>query len=128
MWLPYIQYSEYFLKSLEFLIIFNTYTKKKGKIVNYSDNKTSKILENVIKSADKNANIIAEFAIGTNPKAKIIGNILEDEKVLQTCHFAFGSNTTFGGNNQSNIHLDGIIDKPTIYLDSTKIIENGKLI
>ncbi|MGM0378434.1 MAG: aminopeptidase [Bacillota bacterium] len=101
---------------------------KKGEIVNYSNNKASNILKNVINSADKNANIIAEFAIGTNPKAKIIGNILEDEKVLKTCHFAFGSNTTFGGNNQSNIHLDGIIDEPTIYLDGIKIIENGNLI
>lgn len=105
-----------------------TLNVENGEIINYSNNKASNILKNVIKSADKNANIIAEFAIGTNPKAKIIGNILEDEKVLQTCHFAFGSNTTFGGKNQSNIHLDGIIDKPTIYLDGKKIIANGNLI
>lgn len=99
-----------------------------GKIMKYSGGKSSEILKRVIEDAGDNADIIAEFAIGTNPKAKIIGNILEDEKVKGTCHFAFGANRTFGGKNEANIHLDGIIDSPTIYLDDKKIMEKGLLI
>ena len=45
----------------------------------------------------KNARNIAEFGIGTNEKAKIIGNILHDEKVLGTIHIAFGNNSAIGG-------------------------------
>ena len=83
------------------------------------------------KKIDKNnnASYVAEFAIGTNPSAKITGVILEDEKVLGTCHIAFGDNTSFpGGKNKSIIHLDIIILKPTIKLDKKIIMEKGKLL
>lgn len=53
----------------------------------------------------KNADHIAEIGIGANPKARIIGNVLEDEKVLGTAHIAFGDNHTFGGNILSLIHI-----------------------
>ncbi len=43
----------------------------------------------------KNADNIAEIGLGTNPVAKIIGNVLEDEKVHGTCHVALGDNHTF---------------------------------
>ncbi|MBW2965577.1 aminopeptidase [Candidatus Woesearchaeota archaeon] len=84
-----------------------------------------KVLENV---KDKNAFNIAEFGIGTNPKAKITGNVLEDEKVKGTCHLAFGNNVGFGGKTDVPIHIDGIILKPTIFVDGKIIIKDGKLI
>ena len=40
--------------------------------------------------------IVAELGIGTNEKALLCGNTLEDEKVYGTVHIAFGTNTSFG--------------------------------
>ncbi len=60
---------------------------------------------------------LAELGIGINPAAHLIGNVLEDEKVAGTVHVALGDNSTFGGNVVAGIHLDGIITKPTVYLD-----------
>ena len=37
---------------------------------------------------------VAELGIGTNYKAKITGNVLEDEKVYGTFHIAFGNGTS----------------------------------
>ena len=65
------------------------------------------------------------MGIGINPKAKIIGNVLEDEKVLGTCHIAIGNNVFYGGSNDVPIHLDGVITRPTIYVDNKKIMEKG---
>ncbi len=65
---------------------------------------------------------IAELGIGINPKAKLIGNVLEDEKVGGTVHIALGDNSSFGGNVVAGIHLDGIIKKPTLFLDNEKFI------
>lgn len=69
---------------------------------------------------------IAEFGIGTNPKAKLAGNVLEAEKVLGTCHVALGDNSTFGGRIRAGIHLDGILRRPTIGLDGKIIMRAGK--
>lgn len=75
----------------------------------------------------KNGNILCEFGIGTNHTAKIKESVLEGEKVQGTSHIAFGSNTGFGGKNRSEIHLDCVFDKPTIYSDGKEIIRNGRL-
>ncbi len=99
-----------------------------GKITEISGGKKAKVMKNVIYSADSNASTIAEFAIGTNEKAKITGFILEDEKKLGTIHFAFGSNVSLGGVNQSNLHLDANMGKADIYVDGKIIMKNGKLL
>ena len=70
---------------------------------------------------------VAELGIGTNPKAKITGEALEDEKVMGTCHIAFGNNRHFGGIVDVQFHVDFVIKNPTIYADNVMIMENGNL-
>jgi len=101
---------------------------KNGYVVSISGEDEAEKLNGLLGVAGKNAYKIAEFGIGTNPKAIITGNILEDEKVLGTAHFAVGNDMTYGGNNDVPIHLDGIIKNPTIYIDGKKIMEKGKLL
>jgi len=69
---------------------------------------------------------IAEIGIGTNPKAKIIGNTLEDEKVYGTVHVALGNNKTYGGDSDIGFHVDGIILNPTLKVDEKFLIKGGK--
>jgi len=81
----------------------------------------------ILRKAGPKAMNLAEFGIGTNPKARLIGNVLEDEKVLGTCHIALGDNSTFGGRIKAGIHVDGIIKHPTIKLDEKIVMREGKL-
>ncbi len=97
-----------------------------GRITRYGGGSKAAVLERVITAAGDNADCIAEFAIGTNPAARIIGNILEDEKVMNTIHFAFGSNVSIGGTNQSTVHLDGVIGKPTVWADGEEVMRDGE--
>lgn len=69
---------------------------------------------------------LGELGIGTNEAAILSGVILEDEKVYGTVHIAFGTNTSFGGVNKAECHMDGIILKPTLYLDGKKVIDKGE--
>jgi leucyl aminopeptidase (aminopeptidase T) len=88
--------------------------------------KLNKLLKNL---KNKNVYNIAEFAIGTNYKAKITGIPLEDEKVYGTAHIALGDNTSYlGGKTKAPTHLDGVISKPTVYVDNKKIMNKGKLL
>jgi aminopeptidase len=76
----------------------------------------------------KDARNIAEFGIGTNDSAKLSGVLLEDEKVLGTIHIALGNNVSMGGKVDVPLHLDGVIKKPTVYLDDKILMKKGKLL
>jgi len=99
----------------------------KGYAVGISGGEEAAMLKKALDSVkNKDAYNIAELGIGTNPKARITGEILEDEKVIGTCHIALGSNHVFGGKVNAGIHLDGIIRKPTIYFDNKMIMKEGE--
>ncbi|ELY56024.1 leucyl aminopeptidase (aminopeptidase T) [Natronococcus amylolyticus DSM 10524] len=85
-------------------------------------------LRTLIKESDENAGNLAEFAIGTNPKAKLIGNLAEDKKRAGTVHFAIGDNESLGGSLKSEIHLDGVVRTPTVYLDDQVVVDDGELV
>jgi aminopeptidase len=76
----------------------------------------------------KDARTVAEFGIGTNDKAILTGLILEDEKVMGTVHIAFGDNKSMGGCVRVASHLDGLVRRPTVWFDQTKIMEDGQLL
>ncbi len=83
---------------------------------------------------DDMASTIGELGIGLNPNARLVGNLLEDEKAGETAHIAFGNNMDMNnGANNSKTHRDFLFNKPSMvitYLDGTKkeIIRNGKVI
>ena len=65
--------------------------------------------------------VLEEVGIGLNEKARVTGNMLEDEKIRGTCHLAPGN---------IRCHVDMLVDKPTITvsnIDGTakEIIRNG---
>ncbi len=84
--------------------------------------KQAKKLNAILDTVGDKARNIAEFGIGINPQAKLIGNVLEDEKVGGTIHIALGDNSTFGGDVIAGIHLDGIITKPRLFVDGKAFV------
>ena len=71
------------------------------------------------------ATTVAELGIGTNEKAELTGNILEDEKILGTVHIAFGAGAAIGGTIQVPVHLDCVVMKPTIEVGGTTVVSEG---
>lgn len=104
-----------------------TLTIEAGKATKVQGGEEAERLKEILENADKNATNIAEFGIGTNPKAELTGNVLEDEKVLGTIHIALGDNINFGGYVESSCHLDGIVNAPTVYLDGIKWMDKGSI-
>ncbi|MFQ5616838.1 MAG: aminopeptidase [Anaerolineales bacterium] len=76
----------------------------------------------------ENCRIIAELGIGTNPKARLTGKLITDEKVMGTLHVAIGDNASpsYGGANPAPIHIDGVVGQPTRVVDGEILIEEGK--
>lgn len=84
-------------------------------------------LERMIEPFGQPGRNVAELGIGTNHKARIVGSVLEDEKVMGTVHMALGDNKSMGGKVSVQSHLDGILLKPTLWIDEEKIMEDGEL-
>jgi aminopeptidase len=70
---------------------------------------------------------LGEFGIGLNPGARIVGNILMDEKVEGTVHFAFGD--SYGlGKTSSKFHTDLLLREPTVVVDQEIIMKEGRFV
>lgn len=93
-----------------------TITAQNGKAqeVTSKDKEVLKKVRDTLNTDDW-SNIVGEFAFGINPKAKLVQEFIEDEKILGTAHIAFGHNTDMpGGRNASKNHIDLLISKPTV--------------
>jgi leucyl aminopeptidase (aminopeptidase T) len=82
----------------------------------------------ILDTVGPKAYMLAEIGIGTHHAAKITGVVLEDEKVMGTIHLALGNDLGFGGSNDVPLHLDGVIDGPTMITDNRiYILKDGEL-
>ncbi len=112
-------------------LIKNTKIKvevKNGFATKITGGNPAKKLNSMLDEVGKRARNIAEFGIGTNESAKLSGVLLEDEKVMGTVHIALGNNVTMGGTFNVPIHVDGVIKKPTVWMDGKLLMKDGKLL
>jgi leucyl aminopeptidase (aminopeptidase T) len=100
----------------------------KGFAEKISGKDEAKKLTKILSEHGKYARAIAEFGIGTNYKAKITGEILEDEKAMNTVHFAFGNNLSMGGKINVPIHIDAVLREPDVFADGEQIMKKGKFV
>jgi leucyl aminopeptidase (aminopeptidase T) len=76
---------------------------------------------------DEGARQLGEIAIGLNPGVVPTGVVRTDKKMYGAVHIALGMNTDVGGNNQSRLHIDGVICKPSVYIDGKGVVEDGMI-
>jgi leucyl aminopeptidase (aminopeptidase T) len=71
---------------------------------------------------------LAELGVGTNERARLTGNILEDEKMLGTVHVAFGASAGIGGTVAVPVHLDCLIQDATLEIGGTRVLTDGEFV
>jgi leucyl aminopeptidase (aminopeptidase T) len=98
-----------------------------GHLVEASGEDGAKLLELLTAHGEDGTNV-AELGIGTNEEALLTGNILEDEKILGSCHVAFGASAAIGGTVQVPVHLDCVVLEPTVEIDGETIASGGDLL
>ena len=52
----------------------------------------------------------------------LTGELLEDEKILGTCHVAFGASAAIGGTVQVPVHLDCVVLEPEVSVDGEPLV------
>jgi leucyl aminopeptidase (aminopeptidase T) len=102
-------------------------TVEDGNLVRASGAVGERFLETLRSAGDGGTNL-AELGIGTNEKATLTGNVLEDEKLLGTVHIAFGASAAIGGTVQVPIHLDCVVLHPDLEVDGREVVRDGELL
>jgi leucyl aminopeptidase (aminopeptidase T) len=81
-----------------------------------------------LRAAGERGTNLAELGIGTNERATMTGNVLEDEKILGSVHVAFGASAGIGGTVSVPVHLDFVVREPTLAIGGTRVIEAGRFV
>lgn len=102
-------------------------TVREGHLVEATGDDGARLMELLTAHGVDGTNV-AELGIGTNEEAILTGNILEDEKMLGTCHVAFGASAAIGGTVQVPVHLDCVVLEPTVEVDGETIVSDGDLL
>jgi leucyl aminopeptidase (aminopeptidase T) len=71
---------------------------------------------------------LAELGVGTNDRAQLTGNLLEDEKILGTVHVAFGASAAIGGTVNVPVHEDCVVLDPTLTIGDTVVVDAGRFV
>jgi leucyl aminopeptidase (aminopeptidase T) len=100
---------------------------ERGHLVEASGEQGAQLMELLTAHGPDGTNV-AELGIGTNEKARLTGEILEDEKIRGTCHVAFGASAAIGGTVQVPVHLDCIVLEPDVELDGVPVVRQGELL
>lgn len=104
---------------------------KEGRIVRVDGGTEARIFEKWLRDFDDpNMYYIAHVGAGTNPKAKLTGKSVIDEKIFGAVNVGIGHNAipTLKGKIKAKSHADGIVMEATLFLDDAIIIDKGRYV
>ncbi len=104
-----------------------TITVRDGRLADATGRHAPAYLEQLDAHGSAGRNL-AELGVGTNERARLTGNILEDEKILGTVHVAFGASAAIGGTVAVPVHLDVVVLDPTVTVGATTVVDAGRLV
>ncbi|RMG63512.1 MAG: aminopeptidase [Calditrichaeota bacterium] len=99
---------------------------ERGMAVAVEGGREARRLNEMLEAVGPKARNLAELGVGTNHAARITGAVLEDEKVMGTVHLALGNNASMGGTVTVPLHLDGVLRRPTLWVDDRLVLEEGR--
>ena len=86
--------------------------------------KHKSLSKDIIALKKNNFNQIGEFAINTNPNARLCDYLIINEKIANMIHIAFGSG--FEADAATEYHMDVVIDSPRQKLDIYGLDKSGR--
>jgi leucyl aminopeptidase (aminopeptidase T) len=99
-----------------------------GRIAGISGGYEADFLAKVVDEVGESARNIAEFALGTNPECRLGAKMREAKKAWGTAHVGIGDNKSIGGVVDSPLHIDLIFRNPTVTVDDTVLVKDGKVV
>jgi leucyl aminopeptidase (aminopeptidase T) len=102
-------------------------TIEDGRLTTATAPEGERLYELLTQAGEQGTNL-AELGVGTNERARLTGNVLEDEKMLGTIHVAFGASAGIGGTVSVPIHLDVVVTDATLTIGATTVLDAGRYV
>jgi leucyl aminopeptidase (aminopeptidase T) len=102
-------------------------TVENGRITAATHGLGPEYLSRLVAHGDAGSNL-AELGVGTNDRAQLTGDVLEDEKILGTVHVAFGASAGIGGTVSVPIHLDVVVTDASLEIDGQQVLDAGRYV
>jgi leucyl aminopeptidase (aminopeptidase T) len=102
-------------------------TIEDGRLTTATAPEGERLYELLTQAGEQGTNL-AELGVGTNERARLTGNVLEDEKMLGTIHVAFGASAGIGGTVSVPIHLDVVVTDATLTIGGTTVLDAGRYV
>jgi leucyl aminopeptidase (aminopeptidase T) len=102
-------------------------TVAEGRIVAAEGGLGPQFIELLLAQGELGTNL-AELGVGTNDRARLTGNVLEDEKILGSVHVAFGASAGIGGTVSVPIHLDVVVVDASLEVDGQRVLDHGRYV
>ncbi len=103
---------------------------KRGMIAGITGGEQGKRLEELLRErGNLEVYNVAQLAVGLNPECRqLTGQLTNDHGALGTVHIGIGTSENLGGRTRAGLHFDGIMRRPTLRLDGTLILDDGRLV
>src|SRR6201999_2991748 len=98
-----------------------------GRLVGAEGAEAERLLATLRAAGEQGTNL-AELGVGTNERATLTGNVLEDEKILGTVHVAFGASAGIGGTVSVPVHLDVVVTDASLTIGDTQVLDAGRYV
>ena len=106
-----------------------TFVIKEGAVVEVQGGIEAKTIQRIWEQQnDPNVYNIAQVSVGLNPEVPSAIGILGcnyDEGAFGTMHIGIGTSTNLGGSIKASTHFDAVMNRPTLWVDGMKLIEDG---
>ena len=101
---------------------------KSGRVVEIDGGEDADRYRSIV-ATDENASNIAELGIGTSHTIpRVFRATRRDGGIVGTVHIAIGRNNDIGGQRWSQVHHDGLMDRPTVELDGEAVVRDGVVV
>jgi aminopeptidase len=99
-----------------------------GRLTAAADEASEEFLRHMLQAGGELGTNLAELGVGTNDRATLTGNGLEDEKILGTIHVAFGASAAIGGTVSAPVHEDIVVLDATLEIGGETVLDAGRLV
>jgi leucyl aminopeptidase (aminopeptidase T) len=99
-----------------------------GKIIAFDESRAARAFKDLLEQGEGDIYAVAELGLGVNEFVHTFTGEFDDKKILGSAHVGIGDNRSLHGDLIATVHIDLIMERVSLSLDGTPLLEKGRLV